>query len=207
MTEIAGQSASQKAHVPALPRELTSLSAEVRAVGAPPTPVLAEPWGVRLADPRGDADMVSEWMNRPHLVEAWEYDWPPERWQRHLQAQLDGDYSRPFIVSFRGTDVGYLEIYRAAKDSIAPRYAAEPHDLGMHAAVADTRFLNRGLAPMLLPRVAASLLQIEPDCRRIMFDPDHRNAGARRLCEHAGCEFLGEHDMANRRMALYALHR
>lgn len=40
-----------------------------------------------------------------------------------------------------------------------------------------------------------------------MFDPDHRNSGARRLCEYAGCDFLGEHDMSNRRMALYALRR
>jgi RimJ/RimL family protein N-acetyltransferase len=40
-----------------------------------------------------------------------------------------------------------------------------------------------------------------------MFDPDHRNDGARRVCEYAGCVFLGEHDMANRRVALYALPR
>jgi hypothetical protein len=40
-----------------------------------------------------------------------------------------------------------------------------------------------------------------------MFDPDHRNTGARRLCEFAGCTFLGEHEMSNRRMALYALPR
>jgi lysine N-acyltransferase len=40
-----------------------------------------------------------------------------------------------------------------------------------------------------------------------MFDPDHRNSGARRLCENVGCDFLGEHDMSNRRMALYALRR
>jgi hypothetical protein len=40
-----------------------------------------------------------------------------------------------------------------------------------------------------------------------MFDPDHRNTSARRLCEYARCAFLGEHDMSNRRMALYALPR
>lgn len=192
---------------PVLPRELTSLSVEVRAVGAAPMPQLAQPWEVRAADADRDAELVSEWMNRPHLIEAWEYNWPPQRWARHLQAQLDGEYSRPFIIGFRGQDIGYTEIYRAAKDSIAPRYDAEPHDLGMHAAVAELRFLNRGLAPMLLPKVAKSLFELDPSCRRIMFDPDHRNAGARRLCEYVGCEFLGEHDMANRRMALYALHR
>jgi hypothetical protein len=40
-----------------------------------------------------------------------------------------------------------------------------------------------------------------------MFDRDHGNDDARRVGEYAGCVFLGEHDMANRRMALYALAR
>jgi RimJ/RimL family protein N-acetyltransferase len=77
----------------------------------------------------------------------------------------------------------------------------------VHAAIADLRFVNKGIAPILLPRVMASLFELEPQCRRIMFDPDHRNTGARAVCEWAGCAFLGEHDMANRRMALYALPR
>ncbi|UCZ58716.1 GNAT family N-acetyltransferase [Mycolicibacterium phocaicum] len=192
---------------PVLPRELTSLSAEVRAVGAPPVPRLASPWAVRLVDADADAEMLSEWMNRPHLAEAWEYDRPPEWWRRHLQAQLDGEYSRPLLVSYQDKAMGYLELYWAAKDSIAPRYDAEPHDLGLHAAIADERFVNRGLGPLLMPQVLASLFELVPSCRRVMFDPDHRNTGARRLVEHGGAEFLGEHDMANRRMALYALAR
>jgi lysine N-acyltransferase len=201
MTEI------DEAPTPVLPRELTEISDAVRAVGAPPTPALADPYRFRLVDPEADAELISEWMNRPHLVEAWEYDWPPVRWQRYLRAQLDGEYSRPFIGSFRGKDFGYIELYRAAKDSIAPRYDADPHDIGLHAAIADLKFVNRGIAPILLPRVVASIFELEPRCRRIMFDPDHRNSGARAVCEYTGCVFLGEHDMANRRMALYALPR
>ena len=196
-----------EALTPVLPRELTSIPDAVRAVGAPPTPILAEPYDIRLADADADAEMVSDWMNRPHLVQAWEYDWPPARWRRYLSAQLDGQYSRPLIGSFRGAPFGYIEVYRAAKDSIAPRYDADLHDIGLHAAIADPKYVNRGIAPIVLPRLAASVFEIEPRCRRIMFDPDHRNAGARRLCEYAGCTFLGEHDMSNRRMALYALPR
>jgi lysine N-acyltransferase len=192
---------------PVLPRELTSISDAVREVGAPPTPILAEPYDIRLADPGSDAEMVSEWMNRPHLVEAWEYDWPAPRWQRYLQAQLGGEYSRPFIGRFRGAPFGYIELYRAAKDSIAPRYDADPYDIGLHAAIAELNFVNRGIGPIVLPRLVASVFELEPRCRRIMFDPDHRNTGARRLCEYVGCTFLGEHDMSNRRMALYALPR
>lgn len=193
--------------LPVLPRELTTLTPEVGAVGAPPIPVVAEPYGMRLADPDADVEMVSEWMNRPHLVEAWEYDWPPGRWHGYLKVQLAGRYSRPIIGSHRGKDIAYVEVYRAAKDCIAPRYPAGPYDLGIHAAIADLRFVNRGVAANLLPYAIASLFELEPRCRRIMFDPDHRNTGARRLCEYAGCVFLGEHDMSNRRMALYAWPR
>jgi RimJ/RimL family protein N-acetyltransferase len=59
----------------------------------------------------------------------------------------------------------------------------------------------------LLPYLVGSMLDRDPRCRRIMFDPDHRNALARKFCERGGCTFLGEHDMSNRRMALYALPR
>ena len=79
MTEI------DQAPAPVLPRELTEISDAVREVGAPPTPTLSEPYSIRLADPDVDAELVSEWMNRPHLAEAWEYDWPPGRWHRYLQ--------------------------------------------------------------------------------------------------------------------------
>ncbi|MET0701203.1 MAG: GNAT family N-acetyltransferase [Mycobacterium sp.] len=193
--------------LPILPRELTDLSDEVAAVPPPPIPVLAEPYAIRVVNPDTDAAMISEWMNRPHLAEAWEYDWPTARWQGYLRAQLAGRYSRPLIGSLRGEEHGYVEVYRAAKDSIAPRYDADPYDLGLHAAIAETKFVSRGFAPILLPRLAQSLFAIEPRCRRIMFDPDYRNTAARRLCEYAGATFLGEHEMANRRMALYAMER
>jgi len=191
-----------------LPRELTEgLSDDVRDAPAPPTPVLADPYALRPVDPDTDAELISRWMNMPHLVEAWESDWPPSRWRDYLRAQVDGDYSRPFVGSMHGEEGGYVEVYRAAKDSIATRYDADPYDVGLHAAIAELSIVNKGLGPFLLPRIVASVFEVEPRCRRIMFDPDHRNTSARRLCEYAGCAFLGEHDMSNRRMALYALPR
>jgi RimJ/RimL family protein N-acetyltransferase len=191
-----------------LPRELTEgIPDAVRNLPPPPTPILAEPFALRLVDPDADAEMISGWMNMPHLVETWESAWPVDRWRRYLQAQLDGNFSRPFIGSLHGKPSGYVEVYRAAKDSIATRYEAEPDDIGVHAAIADLTILNKGIGPLLLPRIVASIFELETRCRRIMFDPDHRNTTARRVCEMAGCTFLGEHEMSNRRMALYALPR
>lgn len=193
--------------LPILPRELTDIPDEVRRVGPPQTPIVAAPYGVRLADPDTDAELISAWMNLPHLVEAWEYPWPPERWRLYLKAQLAGTFSRPYLTSRKGEDIGYVEVYRAAKDSIATRYHADPHDLGVHAAIADTKLVNRGIAPLMLPKLMADIFAQEPQCRRVMFDPDHRNTGARRLVEYVGCTFLGEHQMANRKMALYVFPR
>ncbi|OBK03188.1 MULTISPECIES: GNAT family N-acetyltransferase [Mycolicibacterium] len=189
-----------------LPRERKNVSEVIRSTPAPPVPQLLRPSKIRVATGT-DAAMIAEWMNRPHLAKAWEYDWPVERWRTHLEAQLEGDYSLPLVLSIGGVDRGYLEIYRAAKDSIADRYDSAPHDLGLHGAIADEELVNRGLGPMLLPKIVASVLAADPDCRRIMFDPDHRNTTVRGLCEFAGCKFLGEHQMSNRRMALYQLDR
>jgi RimJ/RimL family protein N-acetyltransferase len=187
-----------------LARERFDIPDEIRRIPPPPAPSLQPPFGMRVAQIE-DADMVAEWMNRPHLASAWEYDWPTPRWEQHLSAQLSGSYSLPLLGSMRGIERAYLELYWGAKDLISHHYDAEPYDLGLHAAIADLSLVNRGLGPMLLPRIVASVFSAEPRCRRIMFDPDHRNTGARRLCEYVGCTFLGEHDTANRRMALYAL--
>lgn len=190
-----------------LHRELTDISDEVRSVPAPPVPVLAEPYVIRVADPDADAELLSEWMNRPHLAQTWESAWPPERWHAYLSAQVAGTYSLPLIVSRHGEDGGYIELYRAAKDSIAKYYEAQPQDLGIHAAVADVGVVNRGFAAILLPRVIKSVFGLEPECRRMMFEPEYRNTAMRRLAEYVGGRFLGEHDMGYRRMALYALLR
>ncbi|OBI05735.1 siderophore biosynthesis protein [Mycolicibacter heraklionensis] len=190
-----------------LHRELTDLSDEVRRVPPPPIPALAAPYEIRVADPDSDAEMISEWMNRPHLAQTWESAWPSARWRAYLSAQVTGSYSRPLILSRNGQDGGYIEIYRAAKDSIAKYYEADPHDLGIHAAVADTAVVNRGFAAILLPRIMNYVFELEPQCRRMMFEPEYRNTAMRRLAEYVGGVFLGEHDMGYRKMALYAVLR
>lgn len=195
---------AQTPSIQILPRERFDIPDEVARIARPPVPILDPPFGMRVAQLE-DVDMVTEWMNRPHLARAWEYDWPAPRWRQHLSAQLDGTYSLPLLGILRGIPRAYLELYWGAKDLISRYYDAEPYDLGLHAAIADLNLVNRGLGATLLPRIVASVFSAEPRCRRIMFDPDHRNTAARRLCEYAGCKFFGEYDTTNRRMALYAL--
>ncbi len=194
--------------VPMLPRELTEgLTDEVRNVPAPPHAGVARAvrassrrpgrrrgndLGVDAAAPPGRGMGVGLAGVTLAAVLA-----RPAQWQLFPSA----------VGSLHGEDGGYFEVYRAAKDSIATRYQADLYDIGLHAAIAELTLVNKGLGRLLLPHVVTSVFEAEPRCRRIMFAPDHRNTTARRGCEFAGCTFLGEHDMSNRRMALYALPR
>ncbi|WP_081290259.1 GNAT family N-acetyltransferase [Mycobacterium asiaticum] len=92
-------------------------------------------------------------------------------------------------------------------DTSAALDESEPYDLGIHPAIADPEIVHDGIAQFLLPHVVASVLNAETQCRRIIFDPDRRNKPARLFCESGGCVFLGEHDVKDRRLALYVLPR
>ncbi|MET7398191.1 GNAT family N-acetyltransferase [Dactylosporangium sp. NPDC005572] len=194
---------------PVLARELRDLPQEILDVAGPPVPMVDPPYRIRAAEPNGpDTAMITAWMNQPHLAAAWEYDWPEERWYAHLRAQVDGTYSLPLIAEFNDTPIAYLEIYRTAKDQIAGTYDADPYDLGMHAAIAVTSMVNKGLGPRLLPQLIRSIFELEPKCRRVVFEPDYRNAVMRRLSAFGGGVFLGEHYMrADRKVALYVVPR
>ncbi len=141
-----------------LARERFDLPDQVRRLARPPVPSLEPPYGLRVAQ-LTDAEMLAEWMNRPHLAAAWEYDWPASRWRQHLNAQLEGTYSLPLIGSWHGTDGGYLELYWAAKDLISHYYDADPYDLGCtrpsrtcrRSIGASARCCYRGSWPASLP--------------------------------------------------------
>ncbi len=189
------------------PRLRTDLADGIHNIPPPPMPVVPSPYGSRLADPDADAEMIAEWMSRPHLARAWDQVWPASRWRRYLRAQLDGGYSLPFVGGIDGHDQAYVELYRPAMDLVSTRYESDSWDLGVRPAVADLQMLNTGIVLLLLPHFVASVFHAEPQCHRIMFDPEYRNKALREFCESGGCVFLGEHDIAHQRRALYVLPR
>lgn len=174
-------------------RQLANVSAEVAAVPAPPLPVFPDPYSVRFADPDTDAELISEWMNRPHLAQTWHYDRPAHEWQRHLSIQFEGTYSRPYVFSMNGRPMGYMELFRAAQDDLANVYDAHPYDVGLHAAIAELDMVEHGHGAIMFPAFVASVFEIEPQCRRVIGDTAVESSYGRRFWERRGGVFLGEH--------------
>ncbi|MFC6009732.1 GNAT family N-acetyltransferase [Nocardia lasii] len=203
----------------ALPREQTDLPAEVAATPAPVLPIFAAPFALRLADPDGtDPELLAEWMARPHLLESWEQDWDAQRRRENFRVQLAGTYSRPCILSLDFAVIGlpeqgvreiaYLEFYRAAKDEIGRFYDSRPADIGFHIATADTAVIGKGIMSAWISTMATAVFAADPDCQRIMGDPDHRNVSIARSLAKAGFGCVAEIDVRpDRRIALHALGR
>ncbi|MEU5408115.1 GNAT family N-acetyltransferase [Nocardia asteroides] len=202
-----------------LPREQTDLPADVAAAPAPALPVFEAPFSMRVADPDGtDPELLAEWMARPHLLESWEQDYDADRRRADIRAQLAGTYSRPHILSLdfavlgepeQGVrDIAYIELYRAAKDEIGRLYDARPGDIGFHIATADTRVIGKGIMSAWIAGMATAIFAANPECRRVVGDPDHRNQAICRSFDKIGWQRVGEFDVRpTRRIALYATPR
>jgi RimJ/RimL family protein N-acetyltransferase len=186
-------------------REVTSgLAAAVVAAGPPPAPVLSPPWSLRLLTPGGgDPELVSRWMKEPHVALFWEQDWPPARWASAIAGQLAGDCSRPYLVSYRGSALAYVEIYRTPRDVVGLRYPADPYDLGLHLAIGDPARTGHGEGRAMVRAIAEGLSVADPRCRRVLADPDERHVIARRMFRGAGFHLLGVCDLGHKLAALH----
>jgi RimJ/RimL family protein N-acetyltransferase len=158
-----------------------------RPVPGVPVPRLTGGWSlrpVRLAT--GDVALVHRWMHLPHVAAGWKQDWPLARWHAELAAQLAGDHSLPCVVSLDERDVGYVELYRVIRDPLARCYPHHPHDLGIHVAIGEPDAVGRGLGSSLLSAVSDGLLAADPNCLRVVAEPDVHNGASIGAFRRAG---------------------
>ncbi|GAA4657258.1 GNAT family N-acetyltransferase [Streptomyces chumphonensis] len=191
---------------PVLPRHrIDGLPESWLGVPPPPTGFSREGFHFReaIAD-RADIEMIHAWMNRPHTAKGWEYDWPLERWEAHIKAQLATAYSRPIVVERKGRPIAYMEFYRMAQDVVGHHYQAGPYDLSFHLAIADPADTGGGLGTTLLGTVIAEFFERDPRCDAIVLEPDAANGASRRMIEKNDAVHLGDVRVRHRHIALYA---
>ncbi|PSL08203.1 RimJ/RimL family protein N-acetyltransferase [Haloactinopolyspora alba] len=183
-----------------------------RTVPAPAPELPRRGWSVTLpgattaltfrpARADADAELIHDWMHRPHVVPWWQLD----RALDGIRAYLDGlEHLWPWVVSAGDVAFGYVETYRVADDPLAAAYPALPGDVGWHVLVGPQEQLGTG-TPQLLARVTLAALLGHGD--RAVCEPDVRNARMLAFCRGLGLRHDGEIDLPDKRAALLTCTR
>lgn len=165
----------------------------------PSPPVLRDRTGrltFELADVATHAELVHDWMNRPH-VEPW---WQLAVGLPEIRDYLGGlTHLIPWVARADGVPFGYVETYRVADDHLAAYYQAGPRDLGWHVLVGPEDFLGTGIPRRLGHAVVQSLLEAAP---RVVCEPDLCNTRMHAFCRALGHEAHGEIDLPDKRALL-----
>lgn len=104
--------------------------------------------------------------------------------------------------------MGYVEIYRPHRDEIGSSYLSQPHDLGAHIAIGKPELTGHGIFSSFLSKLAAALLEQDPQCQLVLGEPDYRNTRTHRALAKASFQDFGERQQrADRRVRLFGLTR
>jgi len=160
---------------------------------------------LRRVDPPSDCRLLHDWVTQERasfwgmldksLDEVEEiYTWIDE--QPHLAAYLMEVGSQP---------VALFQTYDPQVDEIGQFYDRRPGDLGVHLLLADTparEGRTREVVRFLLERLFA-----DEEVRRIVFEPDARNARSLRLLGQFGVEAGPRVQMPHKTAQFVFLHR
>ncbi|MEW2580242.1 GNAT family N-acetyltransferase [Streptomyces syringium] len=183
---------------------MTSVERESHVtVPAPPLPRLAGPWSAHVARAEGtDLDLVHGWMRSPHIEAFWHQAWPRERWAAEIAGHLAADAVLPALISLDGRPLAYIEVYRVSRDRLAGHYPYRPHDLGLHIAIGEASRTGQGLGRSLLRALAEGLLAADPECDRVVAEPDMTNVPSVKAFTAAGFRPSGQLRLPEKTAAL-----
>jgi RimJ/RimL family protein N-acetyltransferase len=149
---------------------------------------------VERVDTDRHAEMIHDWMNRPHVAPWWDAE------RIDARGYLKGlTYSTPWLFRADGVPFGYVETYRVADDPLAAHYDAGPGDLGWHVLVGPEEYLGTGI-PRRMAR--ATLRYLFGQTNRVVCEPDMRNTRMHRFCERLGFRAAGELVLPDKRALL-----
>ncbi|MFJ3668080.1 GNAT family N-acetyltransferase [Streptomyces sp. NPDC090106] len=151
---------------------------------------------IRPLDARGDAATVHAWVREERAV-FWGMNGLDEDQVADVYAHMATlDTHHAFLLEKDGTPAGLLQTYDPEADRVSECYPVEPGDIGVHLllAPAGPDGASPGWSGALLGAVASYVL-VTLDRRRVVVDPDVRNAPAI-------ARFLGQGFTAGERVVL-----
>jgi len=158
-------------------------------------------------DPARYLEAFHQWMNDPRVASFWELAGTREEHRGYLDRALADRHMHPVVGRFDGRPFGYFEIYWAKEDRIAPYYAVDDYDRGIHMLVGEPAFRGPHRVAAWLPSLAHYLFLDDPRTRNVVAEPRSDNAKMIGYLQQAGFYREKEFDFPHKRAAMMILPR
>lgn len=142
---------------------------------------------LRLPD---DATVLHSWVTHPKATFWMMGDWTVEQVAAEYRRIADHPHHDAFLGRWNGTPAFLAERYDPAHVELAGLYEARDGDVGMHFLCAPATTPTHGFTLAVITTVMAWLFQ-DPDCRRVVVEPDVRNTAVHALNAAVGFEVAG----------------
>jgi RimJ/RimL family protein N-acetyltransferase len=139
---------------------------------------------IRPVDPAADSSLLHGWVTEERAAFWGMTDCDVERVSEIYTYIDEQDHLAAYLFVVDGTPVGLLQTYDPEVDEIGEWYDRRPGDVGVHMLLA----ADEARAGRTMEIVAAGMLFVFalPGCRRLVFEPDARNAASIAMMERVG---------------------
>lgn len=144
---------------------------------------------VRPLDPFADAELLHGWVTHPKAAFWLMQDASLPDVEREYMAIAAAEHHDAFIGLYEGEPAFLMERYDPAHVELVGLYDAQPGDVGMHFLVAPADKPVHGFTRAVITAVMETLFA-DPATRRVIVEPDVRNAAVHRLNEAVGFEIV-----------------
>lgn len=126
---------------------------------------------LRALDIEADLERFSRWQNHPRVAEFWQEQGSLEQHREYLERLAVDPHVLTLIGCFDDQPFAYFEAYWAKEDRIAPFYAVDDYDRGIHMLVGEETHRGPHKVESWLSALVHYLLLDEPRTQRIVAEP------------------------------------
>jgi len=162
---------------------------------------------LRTLDPERDLGHFHAWMNSPRIAPVWELQGSRADHRAYFERLERDPHTLPLIGEFDREPFGYFEIYWAKEDRVAPFYAVDDYDRGLHVLVGEERFRGPQRVAAWLSGLAHYAFLDDPRTRTVVAEPRADNARMIDYFEACGFHRQRTFHFPHKRAALMVLPR
>lgn len=168
---------------------------------------LGKVFSLRTLDIDADLERFNRWQNTPRVLAFWQEGGSLDDHRAYLRRLADDPHALTLVGCFDGEPFAYFEAYWAKEDRIAPFYAVDDYDRGIHMLVGEEHHRGPHKVAAWLAGLTHYLFLDDPRTRRVVAEPRADNARMIGHMQDLGYYCEKEFDFPHKRAALMAIGR